>query len=162
VGELPTVSVQHDFNKLLVGDEVTLAEARRRVDFEIAVPHGLGEPDGVYVQDSPPGGMVSFVWGTLEHPRALLTEFRGQVREVIYKAAGPGTKITPAYVGGEPGYYLSGAPHLFTYFDRTGEYRQEEVRLAGNVLVWERGPLTLRLEADVDKARALAIGRALR
>jgi len=63
-------------------------------------------------------------------------------------------------VRGEPGYFLSGNPHEFSYFDRRGEYRQEIVRLAGNTLLWERGPLTLRLEADINKEEALKIARS--
>ena len=36
------------------------------------------------------------------------------------------------------------------------------MRLAGPTLVWRRGDLTLRLEADVTKSRALEIARSVR
>jgi hypothetical protein len=39
--------------------------------------------------------------------------------------------------------------------------QSEQVRLAGNVLLWERGTRTLRLEADVSKAEALAIAASV-
>jgi hypothetical protein len=143
-----------------IGEKVSLDEARDRADFEIVVPEALGDPDGVYFQETPPGGMVSLVYGTPEHPRALFTQFRGSVEEVIFKKTAAGTQIDSVRVRGEPGYFLSGNPHEFSYFDRRGEYRQEIVRLAGNTLLWERGPLTLRLEADINKEEALKIARS--
>jgi hypothetical protein len=161
VGELPTVPLQRDFNKLFLGEKVSLDEARDRADFEIVVPEALGDPDGVYFQETPPGGMVSLVYGTPEHPRALFTQFRGSVEEVIFKKTAAGTQIDSVRVRGEPGYFLSGNPHEFSYFDTRGEYRQEIVRLAGNTLLWERGPLTLRLEADINEEEALKIARSV-
>lgn len=161
VGELPTVPLQRDFNKLFLGQKVSLDEARDRADFEVVVPEALGDPDGVYLQEAPPGGMVSLVYGTPEHPRALFTQFRGSVEEVIFKKVAAATQIDSVRVNGEPGYFLSGNPHDFSYFDRRGEYRQEIVRLAGNTLLWERGPLTLRLEADINGEEALKIARSV-
>jgi hypothetical protein len=161
VGELPTVPLQRDFNQLFLGERVSLEEARDQAGFEIVVPEALGDPDGVYFQETPPGGMVSLVYGTPEHPRALFTQFRGTVEDVIFKKVAAGTQIDSVVVGGEPGYFLSGNPHDFSYFDSSGEYRQEIVRLAGNTLLWERGPLTLRLEADINRQEALKIARSV-
>jgi hypothetical protein len=161
VGELPTVPLQRDFNKLFLGEKVSLDEARDRVDFEVVVPEALGDPDGVFFQEAPPGGMVSLVYGTPEHPRALFTQFRGSVEEVIFKKVAAGTQIDSVRVDGEPGYFLSGNPHDFSYLDTRGEYRQEIVRLAGNTLLWERGPLTLRLEADINEEESLKIARSV-
>jgi hypothetical protein len=161
VEELPTVPLQRDFDELFLGDPVTLAEARDRADFDVVVPEALGEPDGVFFQDNPPGGMVSLVYGTPEQPRALFTQFRGRVDEVIFKKVAAGTHIAPLQIEGRPGFFLSGDPHEFSYFDRTGEYRQEIVRLAGNTLLWERGALTLRLEADINREEAVEIARSV-
>ena len=105
--------------------------------------------------------MVSLVYGTPEHPRALFTQFRGSVEEVIFKKTAAGTQIDSVRVRGEPGYFLSGNPHEFSYLDTRGEYRLEIVRLAGNTLLWERGPLTLRLEADINEEEALKIARSV-
>ena len=160
VGELPTVPINEDFNKLFLGERMSLEEAQERADFEIVIPEALGDPDGVYFQDSPPGGMVSFVYGTVEEPRALFTQFRATVKEVIFKKVAVGTSIEPVRVEGGQGYFLSGEPHDFAYYDRAGNFRQELVRLAGTTLLWERGALTLRLEAEVSKADALKIARS--
>lgn len=160
VGELPTVPVNDDFNKLLVGEPVTLEEAEELVSFEIVVPEALGDPDGIYYQDSPRGGMVSFVYGTLENPRVLFTQFRATVDQVIYKKVAATTRIQPVEIEGRQGYFLSGDPHDFAYYDADQQFRQELVRLAGNTLLWERGLLTLRLEADITLQEALKIARS--
>jgi hypothetical protein len=160
VDQLPTVPLNEDFNELFLGEQVTLEEARERAEFEVVVPEALGDPDGVYFQESPPGGMVSFVYGTVEAPRALFTQFRATVKDVIFKKVAAGTTIESVTVDGQQGYFLSGDPHDFAYYDRTGTFRQELVRLAGTTLLWERGSLTLRLEAEVSKADALKIARS--
>lgn len=161
VGTLPTVPIRNELGPL--GKRVSLDEARRLADFDVVVPEALGEPDEVYFWDgNPPGGMVSFVYGSRQNPRAFLTEFRASVREVIFKKAAESTRIEAVTIDGEAGYFLSGSPHQFSYFDRYGQYREEVVRLVGNTLVWERGPVTLRLEADISKADALKIAHSVR
>lgn len=162
VDELPTVPLQRDFNELFLGEKVSLDEARQRADFDVVVPEGLGDPDAIYFQDNPPGGMVSFVYGTPQRPRALFTEFRATVKDVAVKKVAAGTHVAPVEIDGRQGYFLSGEPHEFAYFDRNGEFRQEIVRLAGNTLLWERGPLTLRLEADINREEALEIAHSVR
>jgi hypothetical protein len=160
VDELPTVPVQTGPGTFL-GDRVTLAEARERADFDVVVPEALGEPDEIYLQEGPPpGGMVSFVYGTSEDPRALFTQFAARVDEVIFKKVAPDTKIEPVTVAGQAGFWLEGA-HFFAYLDRAGDLQSEQVRLAGNVLLWERGTRTLRLEADISKEEALRIAASV-
>jgi hypothetical protein len=159
VDELPTVSVETGLGTFL-GDPVTLAEARERAGFAVVVPQALGEPDGVYFQDSPPGGMVSFLYGSPDDPRALFTQFAASVDEAIFKKVTPDTNVEPVTVDGQPGFWVQGA-HYFSYFDRDGQMQSEQVRLAGNVLLWERGTRTLRLEADVSKEEALRIAASV-
>jgi hypothetical protein len=160
VDELPTVPVQAGLGTFL-GDRVTLGEARERASFDVVVPEALGEPDEVYLQESPPaGGMVSFVYGTSDDPHALFTQFAGRVDEVIFKKIASDTKIEPVTVDGQPGYWLEGA-HFFSYLDRRGAMQSEQVRLAGNVLLWESGTRTLRLEADISKEEALHVAASV-
>ena len=93
---------------------------------------------------------------------ALLSQFRGRTNALfIRKFAGPDTTIERVQVDGEPGYWIAGEPHGLLYEDPTGDIREAPTRLAGPTLVWRRGELTLRLEADVSKARALAIARSV-
>jgi hypothetical protein len=159
VESLPTVPKNANLANL--GERMSLDQARGRVDFEVVVPEALGEPDEVYYSDFPPGGMVSFVYGSAEEPRALLTQFRASVDEFFFKKVTAGTEVETVTVGGRPGFYLSGEPHVFGYVDAEGQFRQETVRLVGNVLLWERGDLTLRLEGDITKTDALRIARSM-
>jgi hypothetical protein len=157
VETLPTVPKQAELN---LGSPMSVEEVEALVDFELVVPERLGEPDEVYYLDFPPGGMVSFVYGSAENPRALVTQFRASIEDVFFKKVAADTQVEAVTVGGEPGFFLSGAPHVFAYVDAEGNFREETVRLVGNVLLWEHGALTLRLEADVTKAEALRVARS--
>ena len=132
------------------------------------VPQALGRPDGVYAAA---GELVTLLYrprrGLPESEQsgagALLSQFRGRTNvQFIRKFAGPDTTIERVEVDGEPGYWVAGEPHGLLYEDPTGEIREAPTRLAGPTLVWRRGDLTLRLEADVSKSRALAIARSVR
>jgi hypothetical protein len=160
VDTLPTVPKQTALDDL--GSRVSLDEARELAAFEVVVPERLGEPDEVYFLDFPPGGMVSFVYGSVEEPRALFTQFRATVDEVFFKKVEAGTEIEDVRIGEQFGFYLSGNPHVFGYLDEDGQFREETVRLVGNVLLWERGELTLRLEGDISRDEALRIARSVR
>jgi hypothetical protein len=65
-------------------------------------------------------------------------------------------------VNGAQGVYLSGAPHQVLFGTRGAQIRSDRVRLAGNVLIWQRGPLIVRIEGTHTLAEALAIARSLR
>jgi hypothetical protein len=159
VETLPTVPKNVDLN---LGEPVSLERARELADFEVVVPEALGAPDEVYFSDFPPGGMVSFVYGSSEDPRALLTQFRATFGDTFLKKLEATTEVEHVGVDGQPGVFLSGPPHVFGYVDARGQFREETIRLVGNVLLWERRPVTLRLEADVSRDEALEIARSVR
>jgi hypothetical protein len=138
-----------------LGVPVTLAEAARAAAFTPLVPR---EDDvRVTLDRRIPGGAVSFTWNAR---RLVLTEFRGETTPFVEKSAGPGTAIEFVPVGGRPGFWLTGERHRVVFRDARG--RILESRAAGNVLLWERGELTLRLEGARTKAEALAIAGTLR
>jgi hypothetical protein len=156
-----------------LGKPVSLEEARRRVSFPVLVPGagGLGPPDAVFAAEVvPPGGRVDLVWrarpGLPASPYTdaglLLTEFKGQPTPEFIKKAAVAGQVEFLEVGGEPAYFFSGEPHFFTYLDSAGNFREEQTRLAGNTLIWQRGDLTLRLEAQVSKEEALRIAESMR
>jgi hypothetical protein len=157
VDELPAVAPPADLG---LGERVTLAEARARVPYEVVVPRlkGLGDPDAVYVARHGSSYQVSFLWGTPERVRLLVSEFEGFA--MIEKMAGPGTDTERVVVQGEPGVWFDGAEHVLLYQDG-GEPLEETMRLVEQALVWQRGPLTLRLEGDVSKKDALEIARSV-
>lgn len=159
VETLPTVPKKVDLN---LGEPVSLERTRELADFEVVTPEALGEPDEVYFSDFPPGGMVSFVYGSSEEPRALLTQFRATFDDTFLKKLEATTNVEHVGVNDQPGVFLSGPPHVFAYLDSNGQYREETMRLVGNVLLWERRPLTLRLEGDMTRDEALEIARSVR
>jgi len=137
----------------------------------------LGDPDEVYVRRSPPGGALSFVYrprdriegGTptrrseLTRRGLLLTQLGGTGSDRFAgKLLGPGTRVERLTVGGEPGLWITGKPHGFAFTDARGRNRFERLRLAGDTLLWQRGPLTLRVEGALSKAAALRIARSVR
>jgi len=48
-------------------------------------------------------------------------------------------------------------PHVFFYIDRNGEWHTEEPQKAGQTLLWQKDQVTLRLEGDLTRERALEI-----
>jgi hypothetical protein len=159
VETLPTVPKNVDLN---LGEPVSLERARELAAFDVVVPEALGDPDEVYFSDFPAGGMVSFVYGSSEEPRALLTQFEASVRDTFLKKLEATTEVEHVGVDGQLGVFLSGAPHVFGFIDANGQYQEETMRLVGNVLLWERPPLTLRLETNASLNEALRIARSVR
>jgi hypothetical protein len=65
------------------------------------------------------------------------------------------TQVVPVTVDGEAGYWITGAKHVV-------EFQSGEPRLAGNVLLFLRRNLTIRIEGDLTRLQALDLGRSLR
>jgi hypothetical protein len=148
---------------LRVGMQVSLVEARRRASFPVRVPTAAGfdEPDAVYFSSRVPGGLVSFVYGALESPRALLSEL--QTRRVFAeKVVGPGTTVDVLEIAGSPAYWVTGRPHGFVFVNVRGQLQEGTYRLATNALVWRRGTVTFRLEGAFTREDAVAIAESVR
>ncbi len=153
-----------------LGPPVSLAEAERDVGFRIVLPStaGLGVPDEVHVQPlyiseqvflvyrSRPGLPTAGATGLA----ALVSEFRAQPDGAYYKKLAAGTGVVRfVRVHGEPGYWIEGG-HEVWYVDANGVPMQDTARIAGNVLVWQHGDLTLRLEGAFTEAQGLRIARS--
>ena len=155
VDELPEVELIGRLD--LLGERVTRAEAERRAGFRLL---DLGEPDAVYVRG---GGLTTFVYGALDEPRLLLTQARGGLFEgFVAKSAGSGTDVERVTVDGSPGLFVSGADHFVMFRDADGQIDDERSFLAGTTLLWNRGGVLFRLEADVTRAEALELAGTLR
>jgi hypothetical protein len=139
-----------------LGARTSLAGAERAAGFRLAtLPR---EPDAVYVARIPRGRDVTLVYG-----HVLLEELRG--RDAVFaarKLLGPRTRVEDVDVDGAPGIWITGAPHHFGYLDRDGRFEAGRVRLAGDTLLWQRGPVVLRVEGARTKAVALALARSVR
>jgi hypothetical protein len=64
-------------------------------------------------------------------------------------------------VSGDPGFWIAGKPHVLMFLDPNGNVIDDSVRLAGNVLLWERGDLTLRIEGALTLDQALAVAQGI-
>jgi hypothetical protein len=153
VDELPPVEKQQA--DLQLGEGMSLEEARELPSFEVRVPRrkGLEDPD-VYRGDF---GQVSFLYGSEEKPRLLITQLLGT--GWLEKLIRTGTDVELVTVGGAEGAWLEGGEHV-VFFPSIGP---ESQRLAGNVLILERKDgATVRIEADVPKEVAIRIFRSMR
>jgi len=113
--------------------------------FRLLLPSGR-RPEQVYAGD---GGY----W--LRYPGLLLFELEsGPGTEIIKKAALGKTNVEYVDVDGEPGIWIGGRHVVYLPGGKP--------RAAGHVLIWKHGRLTLRLEAAVERERALAIARSVR
>ncbi len=151
---------------LRLGRQVSLAEVRRAVPFRVLIPAALGDPDEIYLSDD---RRVSLIYKARpDLPRAhetgvglLVTEFQAEIDPSYFKKIASGrTRIEAVAVGGGRGYWISGA-HALVYRDPSGT-REDVLRVAGNVLVWERGDLTLRFESALSKEASLRIAESMR
>ncbi|HWC15163.1 MAG TPA: hypothetical protein VG929_11325 [Actinomycetota bacterium] len=161
---------------LRLGSPTTLEGARAAVAFPVRVPslRDLGPPDAIYLdRDTPPGGMVSLVYGDRTGFEAsaetgisvLITQFSARLMrpgQVFQKGVPATTVVERVRVDGVEAYWLSGAPHAFYYRTVDGVIGEEPFRVVDEVLLWEHEGVTFRIEANVSLDKALAIARSLR
>ena len=133
-----------------LGAEVTPAEARTVLGGTLLLPP-LSPPPPLHARQQ----VVSLVFRDRGEP-VLLSESYTGTAAFLQKMAPPGTQLQRLPVGGVPGIWLQGERHLVLF-------PGAPPRLAGHVLVWQHGGLTLRLEgATLTRARALELATALR
>lgn len=149
-----------------LGERVALQDLDARAGFTVTLPSDptLGAPDAAYVNPSQ-GGQVALVWrssptlGRTSAPDVglVLTEFRGAVDGGFFsKAIGTGTTIASVKIHGEPGFWITGDPHLLFYTGPSG-FIYDERRWVSDALLWSNGPITYRLETSLGRAVALRI-----
>jgi hypothetical protein len=89
-------------------------------------------------------------------------EARGQVsRPSFGKVQGPGTSVEEVSVGGDPGYWISGAPHGFFFYQTGSGETADNLRLSDAALIWNRGGLVLRIESGLGKQGSIRLGQNL-
>ena len=166
----PTAPAPGQPGELRLGRKVSLEEARDAVDINVLVPQRLGSPDAVYVGREPQGGRVTLVYEPdAELPEdentgvgMLVTLFRGSTEpDFVNKQVGPDTAVQPITVEGAPGMWIEGAPHSIFYIDENGHVFPDSLRLAGNVLIWQVGDITLRLESRLDLDTSLEVAASM-
>jgi hypothetical protein len=151
------------------GDPVqSVRAAEASAGFAVTVPSALGAPDRVWVgtpfvqgPSSPPSARVTLAWDPrpglplIEDLRwgAVLMEFEGEV-ELASKAVFSGTGgFRPVRMDGRQAYWITGE-HTLTVSAPDG-IGTVETRVSGNVLLWQRGDRTLRLETSLGLGEAV-------
>ncbi len=137
-----------------LGRKLSRAQAERLVGFRLALPPLSGTPP-VYVLDDSLATVIVRAYGHA----VLLSQFRLSNANVLKKLAVGKTTIESVRVNGRPGLWLEGGPHTLTYLGRDLGFRERTVLIHGNVLLWVRDGITLRLEGNLTRAQALSIAR---
>jgi hypothetical protein len=173
VNQLPTPSPRQSGSigeRLGLGVQTTLDDARGNVTWKIRAPASLGNPDEVYFQSGPPQGEVSLVYKARPGLKpsgqtgvaVLITEVNGKVDANFFgKMLGPDSTLEEVIANGHQGYWISGSPHDFFFTDAAGNFRNETMRLATNTLIFDDNGTIIRIEGDLTKAQALEIATSL-
>jgi hypothetical protein len=143
------------------GERISLREARARMDDEFLLPRmpKLGKPDEVFaLGTSRKDGLVLVYSEGLPPPgdtgiSLALTEVPGSLEAAYLRRKAPvGSEFERVRVNGGPGYWSA-----------TGRIPSAMApRLSGNVLLWEKRDLALRLEANLSKKQALRVAESVR
>jgi hypothetical protein len=134
-----------------IASSTTLGAAKDLVNFQPVVPAALGPPDGVEVSQD--RRLLSMSWDSVRDGPVRLDEFDGQLDAKFAKTA-HGAEFTS--VAGSFALWFS-EPHSVVVLNPDGTSRTETARLAGHTLIWTNDSTTLRLEADISRARAIEI-----
>jgi hypothetical protein len=167
VAHLPAVGPEA--RRLQLGTRVSLRQAQTALGVPVQPPSALGAPDGIFRQDLRPGTDVSLLYepatvaarqGVRE--RVLVSLLRGRLQDpLLQKTLSLATHVTRLRIDGGRALLITGPPHLFLVFAHEGTVEQAPIRLAGSTLLWQRGPLILRVEGNLPGPRLVAIARSI-
>jgi hypothetical protein len=150
------------WNPNLVG-ETTLADVTRRATFPVRLPGhpaGLGEPDRIFLQDLD-GPAVILAWldsAQPSQPKLILYELSSNV--MATKMIDESTLLTETTVNGLPALWLHG-PHMVEIYTSGGRSVEPRRLVEGNVLNWQEGGITYRLEGALTLQEAIRIAESL-
>jgi hypothetical protein len=169
VTRLPEASP--DARRLQLGSRVSLSRARRDLRVRLGAPGALGAPDGIFEERLQSGVDITFLYEprtvakrTGMHERVIVSVLRGKTEKTILgKTIASATRTIPLEIDGGPALLLTGRPHLLVLFRAPGGgLDQTYTRLVGTTLLWQRGPLLVRIEGNLPRARLVGIARSLR
>ena len=81
---------------------------------------------------------------------------------LIAKAAGPNVRLEPIDVNGDPGWWITGAPHEIMVLRPDGDIGVLRAAVVGDTLVFSRDGTLYRLESALGREATLEIARSLR
>ena len=159
VDDLPSVSATPGLE--ILGDSVTLDEAQERAGFPFAdPPEDERAPDQILLA---PGMRVTYVWRAEDRARLLITQFPGDATEpgLVKKLVSSATQIDMLDIDGRRALWLEGGPHAVLFLTPDGNIGDDLGWLAGNTLLVENDGVTVRIEAQIDRADAVELARSL-
>jgi len=138
-----------------------LAAAQARVSFTVRLAHhpAAGSPSTIVTDDRIPGGLVA-----ITYERFTLVELASADGSLpmMRKTLDPTAHAESAAVLGHEAFWITGDPHEIGYLTQDNRYLTDSVRRAGDVLIWEDGGITFRIEGLHDRAEAEAIAASVR
>ena len=153
----------------ILGSELSLGEARQRVEFPVRVPKVLGNPDAVFFDPSIAGGEVNLAYepsseipqSTVSGVGLIIGEFEGEfAQEYLRKVVGPEAVVEETSVNGRRAFRIESA-HELTFLDASGHVVARRSRLSGSVLIWKDEDVTYRLEGEISKEKAISIAESI-
>jgi hypothetical protein len=139
-----------------LGASMPLGAAERRLEFRFLLP-----PDASPTRARVVGTTLGTVLLERGGKPLLLSEFRGQIFELMKKVVGPSTTVAEVQVAGAPGIWVEGPTH-FLYLGKAGAIADLPVAVHGNVLLWQRDGLILRLQGRVGERDAIRLAESIR
>ena len=141
-----TVSLQ-----AVLSAPTSLADARRRTGHALPLPsypEDLAEPDLVYHEPLVDGWAVFMLWSsTAGNGRVRLS--LAAIRSSTATSKTNPAEIVETTVDGQRAVWASG-PHMLMLPVAGGDWVSAQILVEGNVLIWESGDVTWRLESGLD------------
>lgn len=164
----PPPSVTAIGGSLLLGEATTLQGVEAAVDFAVVAPGGLDDVDPeVYLNTFEGAPVVSLLYPASnglpeigETGVGLLLmqiDASGNTSMFIAKRASAESPPQPVTVDGVEGLWIRGGVLMIDAGDPFWTYE----RRSGNVLVWEQGGITYRMESNLPRDDAIAVVESL-
>jgi hypothetical protein len=136
---------------------------------DVGVPQVLGIPDEAYVLGDQE--VLSLVYHARDGLPELGNSGIGLLVQVIDGAVDStqveklvvevGASVVAVSIGDDPGFWVSGPPHLIRYTAPSGVERSEATRLVGDTLVWQHGDVLYRIESGLGLPATLRIAESI-
>ena len=153
-----------------LGSPIPLVDALAATEPRVRLPASMPAPDGAWALDDAGEPIITLGWRAADgQPTIPGSDLSLTVMAVpgsadgglLHKVAGPGTRIEPVEVNGDPGWWLSGAPHELLVLRPNGDVGVVRSALAGDTLLFARDGTLYRLESALGKDATLEIARSM-
>lgn len=153
-----------------LGPAMSIGEAMAATGLPDPTPQLLGPAQSVHVVRPPSSGQIMLVYApsgvtpqsNVSGVGALVSVMPARLDEGMFrKMLGDTATVQAVDVAGDHGFWIEGAPHqlIFEFNDRSVD--GDTLRLATNTLLWQRGDVVYRLEADISLSTALLIAQSV-